>query len=149
MADRGLTLVYGGGKVGLMGAAADSVMGHHGTVKGVIPQVLVDWEHQHENISELLVVEDMHVRKRKMYELCDGAIILPGGFGTLDELFEMLTWNQLSIHDKKIFIMNSVGFYDHLLAHLQKLTDEGFLYGDLPEKFIVLSEPTDLLQHLE
>lgn len=148
MAAQGVTLVYGGGKVGLMGASADSVMNNGGTVRGVIPQVLVNWEHQHENISELLVVEDMHVRKRTMYNFCDGAIILPGGFGTLDELFEMLTWNQLSIHDKKIFILNTGGFYDHLLAHLQKLTDEGFLYGELHEQFTVLNEPADLLQHL-
>ena len=88
-----------------MGAAADSVMNNGGKVKGVIPQVLIEWEHQHENITELVVVEDMHIRKRTMYELSDGAIILPGGFGTLDELFEMLTWNQLSIHDKQIFII--------------------------------------------
>lgn len=148
MAAQGVTLVYGGGKVGLMGASADSVMNNGGTVRGVIPQVLVNWEHQHENISELLVVEDMHVRKRTMYNFCDGAIILPGGFGTLDELFEMLTWNQLSIHDKKIFILNTGGFYDHLLAHLQKLTDEGFLYGELHQQFTVLNEPADLLQHL-
>ena len=132
-----------------MGAAADSVMNNGGKVKGVIPQVLIEWEHQHENITELVVVEDMHIRKRTMYELSDGAIILPGGFGTLDELFEMLTWNQLSIHDKQIFIMNSDGFYEHLLGHLQKLADEGFLYGDLPEKFTVLNSPLDILQHLQ
>jgi uncharacterized protein (TIGR00730 family) len=83
-----------------------------------------------------------------LYELCDGAIILPGGFGTLDELFEILTWNQLAIHDKKIFIMNSAGFYNHLLAHATRLSDEGFLYGDLADKFTVLSEPMDLLPHL-
>ena len=146
---QGLTLVYGGGRSGLMGVSADSVMEGGGTVRGVIPQVLIDWEHQHENISELLVVEDMHVRKRKMYELCDAAVILPGGFGTLDELFEILTWNQLSIHDKKVFILNSGGFYDHLLAHLQKLTNEGFLYGALPEQLTVLKEPQDILQYLQ
>jgi uncharacterized protein (TIGR00730 family) len=95
------------------------------------------------------VVEDMHMRKRKMYELCDAAIILPGGFGTLDELFEMLTWNQLSIHDKRIFIMNSGGFYDHLLAHLQNLTNEGFLYGELPEQFTILNNPSDILQYIK
>lgn len=149
LAAQGMTLIYGGGKNGLMGAAADSAMENGGVVKGVIPQVLIEWEHQHENISELLVVEDMHVRKRKMYELCDAAIILPGGFGTLDELFEMLTWNQLSIHDKKIFILNSEGFYNHLLAHLRHLTDNGFLYGELEEQFTVLNTPSDILQHLQ
>jgi len=149
LAAQGVALIYGGGKNGLMGAAADSAMENDGIVRGVIPKVLIEWEHQHENISELLVVEDMHVRKRKMYELCDAAIILPGGFGTLDELFEMLTWNQLSLHDKKIFIMNSAGFYDHLLGHLKHLADEGFLYGELHEQLTVLKDPADILEYLK
>jgi uncharacterized protein (TIGR00730 family) len=149
LAERKIELIYGGGKSGLMGVVANSVMAKGGIVRGVIPQVLVNWEHQHDEISELFVVDDMHVRKRKLYELCDGAIILPGGFGTLDELFEILTWNQLSIHDKKIFILNSGGFYDHLLAHIKLLSDEGFMYGELAAKFIVLNEPADLLQHLD
>jgi uncharacterized protein (TIGR00730 family) len=147
LAENNIVMVYGGGKNGLMGAVADSVMQNGGTVKGVIPQVLISWEHQHENISELVVVEDMHHRKRMMYDLCDAAIILPGGFGTLDELFEMLTWNQLSIHDKQIFILNSGGFYDHLLSHLHILANEGFLYGKLEEQFNVLNKPEDFKQH--
>lgn len=114
-------------------------------MRGVIPQLLINWEHQHESITELFVVDDMHMRKRKLYELCDGAIILPGGFGTLDELFEILTWNQLSIHDKKIFILNSSGFYDHLLQHLQLLSTEGFLYGELKDKLTVLNDPKDII----
>lgn len=148
LAAQDVTLIYGGGRSGLMGAAANAVMEGGGRVKGVIPQVLLAWEHQHEGISELLVVEDMHVRKRTLYELCDAVIILPGGFGTLDELFEVLTWNQLSIHDKKIFVLNSGGFYDHLLQHMQRLGDEGFLYGALEEKLVVLSEPEDILPFL-
>jgi uncharacterized protein (TIGR00730 family) len=148
LAERKIELIYGGGKSGLMGVVANSVMAKGGIVRGVIPQVLVDWEHQHDEISELFVVDDMHVRKRKLYELCDGAIILPGGFGTLDELFEILTWNQLSIHDKKIFIMNSGGFYDHLLAHIRLLSDEGFMYGELADKFTVLNKPSDLSRYL-
>jgi uncharacterized protein (TIGR00730 family) len=146
--EHNLTLIYGGGKNGLMGIAANSVMNRGGKVYGIIPKILVEWESQHEGITELLVVEDMHVRKRTIYERCDAAIILAGGFGSLDELFEILTWNQLAIHDKKIFIMNSNGFYDHLMAHLQKVADEGFLYGDLQEKFIILHEPKDLLAYL-
>lgn len=149
LAERKIELIYGGGRNGLMGVVADTVMEKGGIVRGVIPHLLKNWEHQHENISELLVVEDMHVRKRKLYELCDGAIILPGGFGTLDELFEILTWNQLSIHDKKIFILNGGGFYNHLLSHLQLLADEGFLYGKLEDKFIVLNEPEELSNYLE
>jgi hypothetical protein len=148
LAERKIELIYGGGKSGLMGVVANSVMAKGGIVRGVIPQVLVDWEHQHDEISELFVVDDMHVRKRKLYELCDGAIILPGGFGTLDELFEILTWNQLSIHDKKIFILNSGGFYNHLLAHIRQISEDGFMYGELSDKFIVLNEPGDLVQYL-
>jgi uncharacterized protein (TIGR00730 family) len=148
LAERKIELIYGGGKNGLMGVVANTVLAKGGIVRGVIPQALVGWEHQHDEISELFVVDDMHVRKRKLYDLCDGAIILPGGFGTLDELFEILTWNQLSIHDKKIFVMNSGGFYNHLLAHLQLLTDEGFLYGKLEEKLTVLNEPEELAQYL-
>lgn len=148
IAENNLTLIFGGGKNGLMGAVADTVMAKGGTVRGVIPQVLIEWEHQHDNISELLVVDDMHVRKRKLYELCDAALILPGGFGTLDELFEILTWNTLSIHDKKIFILNSDGFYNHLLQHLDKLSKEEFLYEKLEDAVTVLQQPSDILQHL-
>ncbi|MBB1283598.1 TIGR00730 family Rossman fold protein [Flavisolibacter sp. BT320] len=148
IAGKKIELIYGGGKNGLMGIVADTVLAKGGIVRGVIPRVLVDWEHQHDAISELFVVDDMHVRKRKLYELCDGAIILPGGFGTLDELFEILTWNQLSIHDKKIFIMNTNGFYNHLISHMNLLSEEGFLYGKLEEKLVVLDKPEDLLLYL-
>lgn len=148
MAENKIELVYGGGRKGIMGIVADTVMEKSGIVRGVIPQVLVDWEHQHEGLSELFVVEDMHVRKRKMYELCDGVVILAGGFGTLDELFETLTWNQLSIHDKKVFILNTDGFYDRLLEHLTFLNDGGFLWNDLKDLMIILKEPKDLLEHI-
>ncbi|MGZ3897894.1 MAG: LOG family protein [Flavisolibacter sp.] len=148
LAEKGIELIYGGGRNGIMGAVADTVMEAKGIVRGVIPQVLTRWEHQHDGITELLVVEDMHVRKRKLYELCDAAIILPGGFGTLDELFEILTWNQLSIHDKKIFLLNTGGFYDHLLAHLRHMAEEGFLYGKLETVLTVLEQPQELKGHL-
>ena len=148
LAQRKVELIYGGGKSGLMGVVADVVMARGGIVRGVIPRVLTDWEHQHEGISELMVVDDMHVRKRKLYELCDAAVILPGGFGTLDELFEVLTWNQLSIHDKKVFILNTNGFYNHLIAHLQQLANEGFLYGELDKVMTILNEPQELAAYL-
>lgn len=148
LAKHRIGMIYGGGRNGLMGCVADCIMQQGGTVTGVIPQVLLTWESQHEGISELMVVEDMHQRKRKMYELCDAAIILPGGFGTLDELFEILTWNQLSIHDKKIFILNSAGFYNHLLAHLKHLTDEGFLYGNLEQQITVLPDAASFEAYL-
>lgn len=144
LAERKVELIYGGGKSGLMGVVADTVMARGGIVRGVIPRVLTDWEHQHEGISELMIVDDMHIRKRKLYDLCDAAIILPGGYGTLDELFEILTWNQLSIHDKRVFILNTDGFYSHLIQHMQQLSAEGFLYSDWDETVTVIDEPSAL-----
>jgi uncharacterized protein (TIGR00730 family) len=149
IASHKIELVYGGGNKGLMGIVANTVMKDAGIVRGVIPRVLVDWEHQHEGISELLVVDDMHVRKRKMYDLCDAAVILPGGFGTLDELFEIITWNQLSIHDKKIFILNSGGFYEHMFEHMRFVEKEGFLWGNLSEMMVILNEPRDVLRYIQ
>ena len=96
-----ITLIYGGGGKGVMKLLADSVMDEGGTVVGVIPKNLLEREHEHRNISEMIVVDDMHSRKKILYSMCEAAMALPGGFGTLDELFEMLTWNQLSIHSKK------------------------------------------------
>lgn len=148
MASQNIKLIYGGGRSGLMGTIADSVMQHRGSVVGIIPHVLVEWERQHHGITELIIADDMHERKKKIYELCDAAIILPGGFGTLDELFEMLTWNQLSIHDKEIFILNSNGFYDHLLAHIEQLDKNGFLYETARERITILSDPLQLVQYL-
>jgi uncharacterized protein (TIGR00730 family) len=148
LAKHTITLIYGGGNVGIMGTIADEVMNNGGKVIGVIPQVLVEWERQHTSISELLVVDNMHTRKKKMYDLCDAAIILPGGFGTLDELFEMITWNQLSIHDKLIFILNSGGFYNHLIAHIKQMQQEGFLYEEAQKRVIIIDNPSELAEHL-
>ncbi|MFN8253461.1 MAG: TIGR00730 family Rossman fold protein [Ferruginibacter sp.] len=144
MAAKKITLIYGGGNKGIMGAVANAVLEKNGTVTGIIPQLLTDREHSHHGITELIVVENMHVRKKMLYEKCDAAIILPGGFGTLDELFEMLTWNQLSIHDKKIFILNTAGFYDNLLTHARTMQDSGFLYDDITERITVISDPGEL-----
>ena len=145
MAQHGIKMIYGGGKNGLMVCVADACMAGGGTVRGVIPTRLIEWESQHTGISEQTVVENMHQRKRLLYELCDAALILPGGFGTLDELFEVLTWNQLSLHDKKVFILNSGGFYNHLLAHLHQLQQDGLLYGTVEESITVLEKPEDLM----
>ena len=145
LAENNITLIYVGGSKGIMGALADAMMERNGKVIGVIPKVLVAWEHQHQGISELSVVDDMHIRKKKMYELCDAALILPGGFGTLDEFFEMVTWNQLAIHDKLLFIMNSNGFYNYLIQHLQQLEIHGFLYEPVEKRMRFLSEPSELL----
>lgn len=148
-AERNITVIYGGGNKGLMGAIANSSLEANGKVIGIIPKMLSDLEHQHEGLSELTVVDTMHARKQMLYEKCDAALILPGGFGTMDEVFEMLTWNQLSIHDKKIFFLNSGGFYDHLIAHIQKMEEEDFLYGQPDEKMTVLKTPQELLPYLE
>jgi uncharacterized protein (TIGR00730 family) len=149
LAENKITLIYGGGNVGIMASIANAVMEHGGKVTGIIPKLLLDWERQHESITELIVVDDMHMRKKTIYERCDAALILPGGFGTLDELFEMLTWNQLSIHDKQIFILNSGGFYTHLIRHLQQMEDEHFLYASAKKRITVLDDPLELLGYIK
>ena len=146
LAEQNIVLIYGGGNKGIMGAVANAVLEKQGQVIGIIPEVLLGWEQQHEGISELIIVDDMHIRKRKMYEKCDAAIILPGGFGTLDELFEMLTWNQLSIHDKPIYILNTDGFYDSLLQHVRKMLSENFLYASIENAFTVVSTPQEIFK---
>lgn len=148
MAANQVTLIYGGGNKGIMGALANAVMKEGGKVIGIIPRILTEWEHHHEGLTELIVVEDMHTRKKMLYEKCDAALVLPGGFGTMDELFEMLTWNQLSIHDKKIFMLNTGGFYDHLISHALRMQEEGFLYDHIETKFIILGSPVELKAHL-
>lgn len=147
LGNKKITLIYGGGSVGLMGAIANSVMDNAGKVVGIIPKLLVEWEQQHNNISELIVVEDMHIRKKMMYEMSDAAIILPGGNGTLDELFEMLTWNTLKIHAKKVFILNIDGFYDNLLNHIEKMQQEGFLYDDWKARIIVCKTANEFIEY--
>ena len=145
MAANGITLIYGGGNKGLMGAIANAVMDNGGKAIGVIPEVLLEWEHQHEGITELHVVKDMHIRKKMMYELCDAAIVLPGGNGTLDELFEMLTWNTLNIHNKKIILLNTAGYYQHLVTHIEQMAKEGFLYEEWHERLIVLNSADEAI----
>lgn len=145
----GLKLVYGGGKKGLMGIVAGSVLKHSGKVMGVIPKLLIEWEQQHEGLTELAIVPDMHTRKKMIYDMSDAAIVMPGGFGTLDEFFEMITWNQLKIHDKKIYILNSGGFYTHLQRHLKMLNDEGFLYEPLEERIIFCDNPVEVFNKIE
>jgi uncharacterized protein (TIGR00730 family) len=147
LAEKNITVIYGGGNKGLMAAVANAALEKNGKVVGIIPKVLSEWEHQHDGLTELHIVENMHVRKQLLYEKCDAAVILPGGYGTLDEVFEILTWNQLRIHNKKIFFLNSGGFYDHLLAHIRKMHQEGFLYNDPVEIMTIINEPADLLKY--
>ncbi|MFT3825504.1 MAG: TIGR00730 family Rossman fold protein [Chitinophagaceae bacterium] len=143
-----IKLVYGGGNKGLMGNLADGLLAQQGKVIGVIPKLLIEWEQQHKGLTEIAIVPDMHTRKKMMYELCDAAIVLPGGFGTLDELFEILTWNQLKIHNKKIYILNSGGFYNHLILHLKQMHNEGFLYEAIEDRIIVCETPAEIFNKI-
>ena len=148
MAQHAITLIYGGGNKGLMGAVADAVMLGGGKVTGIIPEILLEWEQQHLGITDLRVVNDMHIRKKMMYELADAAIVLPGGNGTLDELFEMLTWNTLKIHSKKIILLNCGNFYDHLIEHIKKMYQADFLYEEWQERLIVCTTATEAINFL-
>ena len=149
IAGRGIVLVYGGSHKGIMGAIANAVLEKKGKVIGIMPRVLLEWEHQHKELTELHEVADMHARKAMLYEKCDAAIILPGGYGTMDELFEMITWNQLNIHNKKVFILNSDGFYDHLIFHLKKMEEEGFLYDSVLTRLTIINSPAELILKLD
>ena len=144
LAKNNITLIYGGGNKGIMGVIANAVLENDGKVTGIMPRFLAIPEHRHNGLTELIEVEDMHIRKRLLYEKCDAALVLPGGFGTMDELFEMLTWNQLRIHNKKIFILNTSGFYDHLITFLNKAEEEGFLYSDIHQYLRIISSPGEL-----
>ena len=139
-----ITLIYGGGNKGIMGAVANAVLEQNGIVIGIMPKLLSGIEYSHPGISEMYETEDMHTRKKMLYEKADAALILPGGYGTMDELFEILTWNQLNIHDKKIFILNSEGFYDHLIAHFKMMEEENFLYKRMTEQLTIISSPVQL-----
>ena len=148
IATNNITLIYGGGGYGIMGAVADSALSANGRVIGIMPKLLTDWEKQHTRLTELHEVENMHIRKRMIYEKCDAALILPGGYGTLDEMFEIITWNQLKIHNKKIIILNSDGFYDHIIDHLYKMEEEAFLMDKITDKISIINSPGQLLTAL-
>jgi uncharacterized protein (TIGR00730 family) len=127
LAHEGLALVYGGGNVGLMGIAADAALAAGGEVIGVIPEQLVGWEVAHRGLTRLDIVGTMHERKARMFDLSDAFVALPGGFGTLDEMFEMLTWRQLGLGDKPCAFLDVDGYYAPLMAMLDRMLEEGFL----------------------
>ena len=145
LAEKNITLMYGAGNKGIMGAVANAVLERGGRVIGIMPGILAIPEHQHSGLTEMLEVEDMHVRKRMLYEKCDAALVLPGGFGTMDELFEMLAWNQLNIHRKKIFVLNTSGFYDSLILFLRAMEDQNFLYSKIVDCITIVSSPEELV----
>ncbi|MGH8082081.1 MAG: TIGR00730 family Rossman fold protein [Lysobacter sp.] len=130
MAKDGIALVYGGGNVGLMGTVADAILAAGGEAIGVIPEHLVNWEVAHRGLTKLEIVGSMHERKARMFEIADGFVALPGGFGTLDEMFEMLTWRQLGIGNKPCAFLDIDGFYTPLMAMLDRMVEERFLHAD-------------------
>jgi uncharacterized protein (TIGR00730 family) len=130
LAGEGIAVVYGGGNVGLMGVVADAALAAGGEVIGVIPEQLVGWEVAHIGLTRLEVVANMHERKARMFDLSEGFVALPGGFGTLDEMFEMLTWRQLGIGDKPCAFLDVDGFFEPLVAMMDRMVDERFLHAD-------------------
>jgi len=142
------TLVYGGGSVGLMGAVADGVLAHKGNITGVITRQLVDKELAHKSVSDMRIVATMHERKMAMAEMAEAFIALPGGFGTLDELFEILAWAQLQIHTKPVGMLDVEGFFDPLMTFLDRAADSGFLRLPHREFIIIDPDPHSLLARL-
>lgn len=147
IAQRGMGVVYGGGHVGLMGAVADAAMQAGGEVIGVIPGFMVEKELAHQGITELIVVRDMHERKMRMHERSQAVIALPGGFGTMDELFELLTWRQLGLHAKPMGLLNVNGFYSPLLEQMARMDRDGFLHGTT--RVLASADVNELLDRFE
>lgn len=148
LAEKNIELVYGGSNVGLMGVIADSLIEHHGKAIGVLPNFLKDKEIAHKNLTELILVETMHERKLLMSELSDGVIALPGAFGTLEELFETLTWNQLGLHSKPVGLLNINGFYDQLLDFLRTVVEKGFMKEIYLDQLLVSNDIDRLLDQM-
>jgi uncharacterized protein (TIGR00730 family) len=148
LAARGIGVVYGGASVGLMGALADAALGAGGEVIGVIPRRLVESEIAHAGLSDLRIVETMHERKALMAELSDAVIAMPGGTGTLDELFEMFTWSQLGLHRKPIGLLDVADYWERLLAFLDHMVEERFIYAEHRDTLIVDREAATLLERL-
>ncbi len=148
LAERGIELVYGGGRVGLMGAVADASLAHGGVVRGVITKSLLYAEVGHDGLTTLDIVETMHERKARMADLAGGFLALPGGFGTLDELCEILTWTQLGIHHKPTVLVNVCGYWNSLLAMVRVATTEGFLKEAHCDLLKFASDPSDAIDLL-
>ena len=147
LVNRGLELVYGGGSVGLMGVVADTVLNNGGVVHGIIPRMLYDKEVGHDGCTKLHIVETMHARKAMMADLSDGFVALPGGMGTLEEIFEVLTWAQLGMHRKPAAFYNELGYYDGLIGFLNHAVEERFLRDAHKNMAYIGSDPDAILDH--
>jgi uncharacterized protein (TIGR00730 family) len=148
MAENSIRLVYGAGNLGLMGLIANEALANGGKVTGVIPKFMMDKELAHKGLTELHVVDTMHKRKQKMAELSDAVITLPGGIGTMEELFEFYTWLQLQLHHKPIGILNTNGFYTFLIKQLEEMVSRKFLMQDNLNQLLIESDPTTLLNKM-
>ena len=149
LAKRKIRLIYGGGNMGLMGRVADGAMENDGSVTGIIPNFLAKLEVAHKTLTELHLVDTMHERKAKMVSISDGVIALPGGYGTFDELFEILTWAQLQIFEGPVGVLNINGYYDLLLLQLDKMVEEGFLHTDNRKLLLVADNAIALLDKMK
>ncbi len=148
LAERGIEVVYGGGRVGLMGIVADAALAAGGRVIGVIPDHIQALEVEHTGLTELIVVESMHVRKRRMFDLAQAVVVLPGGLGTLDETIEVVTWKQLALHDKPVVLVNDGGFWDPLMALLDHMIEHGFARPQHRRMFRVVDTVDDVFPAL-
>lgn len=149
LADNNFDLVYGGASIGLMGSLADEMLKLERKVYGVMPKCLVDFEVAHDDLTEFYEVDTMHTRKEKMYQISYGFVALPGGFGTLDELFEILTWKQLGLHNKKIAVYNFDGFFDELKSYVEKINREKYVSNEHFEFIQFFDDADKLMQYLK
>ena len=149
LANNGITVVFGGGKVGLMGALAEGAIHHDGRVVGIIPSFLKTKEIAHDDVSELIVVENMHERKMRMHAMSEGIIAMPGGWGTMEEMFEMLTWGQLGLHQKPMGMLNVNGFYDSLRGLADMMVAEGFLKQEIRDMLLFSESIDELLEMMD
>ncbi len=147
--ERGVRLVFGGGRIGLMGVVADAVLGGGGEAVGVIPEFLKDLEVGNDKVTEQIVTASMHERKNRMFELSDGFVVLPGGLGTLDEALEIVTWKQLRLHSKPVVVVNTLGYWTALGDLVQCIIDGGFAHPAVAELFTVVEGPDDVFAALE
>ncbi len=139
LAEKSVTMVYGGGDCGIMGRVANSSMKHGGRVLGVFPMALKNIENEHPNLTEIIMVEGMHERKKIMFDRSDAIVVLPGGFGTLDEMFEVITWKQIGLHTKPIVIFNHDGYWDHLAVLMDNIINQGFALAESRGYFTVVN----------